>query len=738
MNIVQGVLSAISPLPDGDFSDRLSYSYTTTILVVCSAFISGWSYCGQPITCWFPAYYRGWWMEYALDYCYVQNTYFIGFYEYKPDNYFDIAPHIIEIPKNVTERDEKQIGYYQWVPFILAIQAMCFFLPVVLWRAIYNSVGFRVKAICETCNIRANMDPADRSRNVEIVARFLASDHQLADSLAGRFRQFFQGRIVLYTYLFIKVIYAWNALFQFLIVKWLLGTDSIFWGYQVLVDLINGHEWQQSGNFPRVTLCDFAVRVLGNLHRHTLQCVLIINMFNEKIFVFLWFWFCVLAIVSAYSLFRWMIQSFSDSADRHLIGTYLARIDPQTSRSAARKSQIHEFVKRTLRPDGMFLVRLISMNSGDLGLKPQFDDDVVDRLNYYYTPMVFVIFALTLSAKHENYCFVQNTYFLPLTYYIPSTTYERTEREIGYYQWVPFVLGLQAILFYLPSLIWRILNWQSGIAVKGIIQMCEDVGNMQVEKRKSSVEVVASHLSDSLKIQQNLGRKNLFSPLLVHGTYLTILYLLVKFVYLIQVVTQFVILNSFLGTNYTFYGFEVLRDLLSGLEWQESGHFPRVTMCDFEVRALGNIHRHTVQCVLMINMFNEKVYIFVWWWLLIVFFATLGSLIYWALMAFSAGQQESFVSQYLRVYHQIKGGRDEREAVRRFAHSFLRNDGIFLLRLIATNAGDLITTDVVYQLWNVFLHEERARILPPPASAPTPQIDDVDGNFSDNEKSRLT
>ncbi|VDM10044.1 unnamed protein product [Wuchereria bancrofti] len=42
MDIVRSLLRAVTPLPDGDTADRMNYCFSTTLLVILSAFISGW------------------------------------------------------------------------------------------------------------------------------------------------------------------------------------------------------------------------------------------------------------------------------------------------------------------------------------------------------------------------------------------------------------------------------------------------------------------------------------------------------------------------------------------------------------------------------------------------------------------------------------------------------------------------------------------------------------------------
>ncbi|VIO96943.1 Uncharacterized protein BM_BM17658 [Brugia malayi] len=367
MDVVRSLLRAVTPLPDGDTADRINYCFSTTLLVILSAFISGWSFVGSPIQCWFPAYYRGWWIEYALDYCFIQNTYFIPFTDVVPDNYWDIAEHVIPVPKNITQRQDRLIGYYQWVPFILAFQAFLFYLPVVMWRTIYATVGIKVGVICDTCSIRSNMIAKDRLRNLEKVASFLAYERDIHSSLNGKkHHHLSSGRFLISAYLLMKLLYALNALLQFWIIKKLLGVESIWWGAQVFDDLIHGLEWPQTGNFPRVTLCDFAVRVLGNLHRHTVQCVLMINMFNEKIFLFLWFWLLIISTISVISFLKWLFASFMNGSGREMIGIYLEKIDPAIAHTTRLRALIDEFIVEKLRPDGVFLLQLVKDNSGDI------------------------------------------------------------------------------------------------------------------------------------------------------------------------------------------------------------------------------------------------------------------------------------------------------------------------------------------------------------------------------------
>ncbi|CAB3407350.1 unnamed protein product [Caenorhabditis bovis] len=361
------------------------------------------------------------------------------------------------------------------------------------------------------------------------------------------------------------------------------------------------------------------------------------------------------------------------------------------------------------------------------GLHKQFDDDDIDRLNYYWTPLLLILFALTLSAKQyvgqpiqcwipaqftgaweqysENYCFVQNTYFIRPDKYIPDATVDREASEIGYYQWVPFILGLQALLFYLPSVFWRLTNFNSGVAIKKMLYNAHNADKVNEKARHECAKATSAHMYEALSLQRRFAKYGKGPAFFYSGSYLANVYMLTKVLYCVQVVFQFVMLNNFLGTTYTFWGIGILRDILHGHEWEESGHFPRVTMCDFEVRVLGNKHRHSVQCVLMINMFNEKVYVFLWFWLAFVAVVTIMNTFNWIRKLYLPSAKKSHIASYLRV-DGILDDDSSKRVFDKFVDYKLKTDGVFISHLIDNNSGSVFTHDVIVDLWDRFLTEE--------------------------------
>lgn len=55
--------------------------------------------------------------------------------------------------------------------------------------------------------------------------------------------------------------------------------------------------------FPRVTKCTFhKFGPSGSLQKHDALCVLALNIINEKIYIFIWFWFIILSVLSGLAL----------------------------------------------------------------------------------------------------------------------------------------------------------------------------------------------------------------------------------------------------------------------------------------------------------------------------------------------------------------------------------------------------------------------------------------------------
>ena len=184
-----------------------------------------------------------------------------------------------------------------------------------------------------------------------------------------------------------------------------------------------------------------------------------------------------------------------------------------------------------------------------------------------------------------------------------------------------------------------------------------------------------------------------------YGNYLVFLYLVVKMPYLGNVLGQLFMLDAFLGTNYHVYGLQVIHRLIINEDWTASELFPRVTLCDFQIRQLGNIHRHTVQCVLPINLFNEKIFIFIWFWFVFVSLACLYSFVTWLARSLFRLDQVRYVKRHLRAMDKLDKN-DDKKISNRFVSGYLRQDGVLILRILGINANDIVVSEILAELYS--------------------------------------
>ncbi|CAD5121548.1 DgyrCDS10047 [Dimorphilus gyrociliatus] len=230
--------------------------------------------------------------------------------------------------------------------------------------------------------------------------------------------------------------------------------------------------------------------------------------------------------------------------------------------------------------------------------------------------------------------------------------------------------------------LWRVLNRHSGISVATVTDAAIDCQRQRdPENREKTLKYMVNHISRFLK---EVSRKHMTTTCRSNA------------------IGQLFLLNVFLGTDYNMYGIKVLKQIINKEPWNLSERFPRVTMCDFNIRVVGNVQSYLVQCTLPINLFNEKIFIVIWFWFVFLSSATAGSLFYVIIKCFCMKDHESYIKRRLIAIDKYHGKAASPESLKHFTNHYLRRDGCFIVRMVAKNTSDMISAELIAGLWDMY------------------------------------
>lgn len=269
-------------------------------------------------------------------------------------------------------------------------------------------------------------------------------------------------------------------------------------------------------------------------------------------------------------------------------------------------------------------------------------DNNVFRLHYKATVIFLIAFSLLVTGRQyfgdpidciqrddipaniiDTYCWIHSTFTLPHAYNrtvgkeiphpgIDKWTPGQPRVFHKYYQWVCFVLFLQAAMFYVPRYLWKL--WEGGRLRSLVLNL--NLPILSEGEKAEQISLVVDYLKANLKY---------------HNAYFYY-FVMCEVLNFVNVVGQMYLVDAFLGGTFSTYGLEVIANSETD-QWNRVDPmikvFPRMTKCTFHrYGSSGDVQRHDALCILPLNIINEKIYIFLWFWFIIVAIASGVLLVY--------------------------------------------------------------------------------------------------------------
>ena len=269
-------------------------------------------------------------------------------------------------------------------------------------------------------------------------------------------------------------------------------------------------------------------------------------------------------------------------------------------------------------------------------------DNSIFRLHWQLTSIALIACCLVITSRQyagdsinclqkddlpasilNAYCWTHSTFTIPEAFNESRSSEfahpgidnsrrvaDAVKKYYPYYQWVCFVLFLQGILFYAPYYLWK--QWENGFLKN--VSMGLQFAIIGEDDKAYKLKIMVDYLYDHMGCHRWYALKYFFCELLC----------------LVNLIVQIAFTNWFLDGEYLSFGLNALhyarhRDIVNPLAFV----FPSIAKCTFRKYGYsGDIEGYDALCILPLNVFNQKIYLVLWFWFFFLFIITFLIILY--------------------------------------------------------------------------------------------------------------
>lgn len=267
---------------------RLHYKATVLVFTAAGILVTSGQYIGDPIDCIVDGVPGG-----LMDtYCWIHSTFSIPSRWNGKNGVHVPHPGISPIADLEDGTEVKYHKWYQWTCFFLFLQCLFFHLPRWWWK---SSEGGKVKMLVGDLQ-EPLLDSDKKEGQISEIVKYFRMHRGTHSLYAARFFG-------------LELLNFINVIGQIYFIDFFLDYEFSTYGSDVLNYTGLEHEDRpdpMTRVFPKVTKCTFhKYGPSGTVEKKDGLCVLPLNIINEKLFIFIWFWLIFVAVVTGvFIIFR--------------------------------------------------------------------------------------------------------------------------------------------------------------------------------------------------------------------------------------------------------------------------------------------------------------------------------------------------------------------------------------------------------------------------------------------------